>query len=346
MWRVVRYVTLGVLIASSVAGSLADPLDEVRSTSKLQNLDPQKLKGGEIVSSRGPLGTFTRGLYVESCYFIRASTGDVANAMLHWDPTKHRELEVGLFREYRWPAGAEAFSSLSLSAARREDQWLIDRTWQLSNAQQPTELHLAQPEMDSVRAVLSSQPARSAQHRASAASQAWRSILQGRSEAIAAGGLAAVTTYSAVDAKIAAQSEFRELLKLNPAIASRFASLCGSKPFTVSGTAPDETVPYWESSQVRGHTGLHNGVLCGRKGPGSWQFIDLTYYTSDTYFMSMSLYEMWPLDDGTLVWQIDFVSAPFHSITSGIERVFAGREMLKESAQWIQLFRADVEQHR
>ena len=61
---------------------------------------------------------------------------------------------------------------------------------------------------------------------------------------------------------------------------------------------------------------------------------------------SVSFYEMLPQDDGTVVWQIDFASAPFRSFTGGLDRVFAGNEMAKESVLIAKLFRADVEKNQ
>ena len=322
------------------------PLEELQSASQLGALDLPKLKRGEIVSARGALGRFVRGVHTESCYFVRAPVAGVADALLHSDPTRHPELEVSEFREYRWPAGADVFAPLSLSAARREDRWLIDRTWELANASAPGELHLASNEIASLRSELAAQPAKSPEQRAARATELWRKILHARSVAIEAGGLGAIPTYGNGDLRLAAKPEFQELAKSAPGVAARFAPLTASKPFDTTGAAPDETVGYWEAAQVRGHTGLHNGLLCARKDARSWQIIDLSYYTSDTYFMSMTWFELWPLDDGTLVWQIDFVSAPFHRLTNRIERTFAGTTLLKEAEQWIRLFRRDVEQRR
>jgi hypothetical protein len=327
-----------VLAVRAVAGS---PLDEIRSASRLENLDLQRLKRGDVVNARGPLGGFQRGVYTESCYFVRAPITAVASAIEHWDPTRHRDLEVSAFREYSLPSQADVFNSLTLNSSRREDRWLIDKTADLANASAASELHLTSAEIASVRSSLGKSPA--AAQRDAKASEIWCKILHERSDALANGGLAGLPSYRSADAQISARSEFASLLKLAPAVAARFAPITNCRPFSVGGSSPDVTVAYWEASQVRGHTGLHSGVLCARKAADSWQVIDVTYYTSDTYFMSASLYEMWPLDEGTIVWQTDFVSAPFGAISSGIERVFGGREMLKESEEWIRLFRGDIE---
>ena len=319
----------------------AGPLDEVRAASSIQNLDLEKLRGGEIANARGPLGDFARGVYVESCYFLRAPPPVVIAAMQKWDPTRHRELEVSAFRDYALPSTPAVFNSLILNSGRPQDRWLIDKTFELAKAGE-TELHLNAGDMALVRSSLG-QESQSSGHGDAKVSEVWRTILHRRSEALGTGGLAAVPSYRAADTEIAARAEFEALLKMAPAIAARFASLTNGRPFSAAGLAPDSTNMYWEASLVRGHTGLHNGVLCTRKNANSWQAVDLSYYVSDTYILSMTLYEIWPSDRGTLLWQIDFVSAPFHNFGNAVERTFAGRELLKEAAQWIRLFRSDLE---
>ena len=154
----------------------------------------------------------------------------------------------------------------------------------------------------------------------------WRKVLRSRNDGLANGALAAVPSYSADGVEIAAQPEFEALLQQAPAIAAHFRALVNGAPFKSGSSAGVEIVPYWQAARARGHTNLHGAFFVGRKGASSWQLVDCTYYVSDTYFMSFTLYELFPQDNGTLVWQIDFASAPFRSFTGGLDRLFAGGE--------------------
>lgn len=299
-----------------------------------------------MVGTRGPLGNFPRGVYAESAFFVHAVPAVVTPRLLHWDPTKHKQSDVQLFREYGWPASAGAWAPLALNSQRGADRWLIDRTSQLvtENAA-PADLHLTEQDVGSFRAAAGDLSKISATERDRRVSEFWRQILRTRDGAVASGGLPAVPFYSAGDVRIGVASEIESLVKMAPAIATRFNSLLKTAPFTRGGNIGGaETVPYWEASQVRGHTALRAGFLVSRKTASGWQLADCTYFTSDTYFCAIALYELWPVGNGTLVWQIDFASAPFRSFTGGVDRVFAGREMLKETAQTAKLFRADLEQ--
>jgi len=155
--------------------------------------------------------------------------------------------------------------------------------------------------------------------------------------------LNALPRFQAGKIDISIRNEFDSLMKMAPKIASHFQPLIAAKPFVQGGNSPDEIVPYWQESIVQGHTSLHAGFLAALKRSTSWQVADCTYFVSDTYYMSVSLYELVPIENGTLVWQIDFISAPFRSYLGGTDRFFAGKEMIKGAAKSIRLFRADIE---
>ncbi len=312
-------------------------LEQIRSLSSLPALDRAKLEAGEILSARGPLGNFTRGVYAESCYFVHAPVEVVGEKLLHWNPAKHAQLEIRTMREYRWPAAPNVWEPLRFDA-RDEDRWLIDRTAQLANGTGTSDLHLTAAEM----AMFTDEP----QTRGTVAiADFWRKILRARDQSIFSGGLEAVPAYAAGSVQIKARTEFESLLKMAPKIAARFSDFTSRAPFVSGARMPDELLPYWEAALVRSHTNLHAGFIAARKAP-SWQLADCSYYVSDTYFFSVTFYELISHGNGTVVWQIDFASAPFRSFTGGLDRVVASKQMIKETGQTARLFRGDVEQGR
>lgn len=326
----------------------ASALDQIRPASNLPEIDLRQIEQGDVAGNRGPLGNFNRGVYAESVYFIHASVATVGEKMLHWNSARHPELEIKTLREYRWPAPASAWDSLTLTSAQRDDRWLLERTAQLAlTAGSPTDLHVTRAEIASFRDRTHQAGNRSATEPRDATVNAfWRKLLRDRNNALVSGGLAGLPAYSASGVRIDTRAEFNNLLKLAPAIAGRFRALTGGSPFVAeAASAGLEIVPYWEASLARGHTNLKAAFLVAHKGSPSWQIADCTYYTSDTYFMSVTLYELWPRDKGTIVWQTDFASAPFRSFTGGLDRVFAGNQMVKETEQTAKLFRADVEKN-
>jgi hypothetical protein len=327
----------GVLTISPLGAAFAaSPIDQIRSASRLSALDLEKLKHGEIAGVRGPLGSFPRGVYVESCFFVRTPMPTVGETLLHWDTSKHPEFEISLLREYNWPAPANTFDSLTVSSKHATDKWLIDHTWLTLTSGKPGELFVTANEAAAAR-LTGAPPNRDAK-----VSEFWKKILASRDKALASGGLNALPHFSASYLDMSIRAELDGLMKLAPKVAAHFQPLLSAGPFAGDGNPADVMVPYWQQNLVRGHTTVHTGFLCAQKMK-SWQLADCTYFTSDTYFMSITLYELFPVENGTLVWQIDFVSAPFRSYLGGADRFFAGKEMVKESAKAIQLFRRDVE---
>lgn len=333
-----HFLGCGIAVLTLAAPAFAaGPLERIRSASKLPELSLDALKRGEIVGARGQLGDFSTGVYAEACFFVRAPFETVGEKLMHWDTSKHRELEVSILREYRWPAPLNTFDALTLSSARKEDRWLIERTWQATSSGDADGLHITSGEAADFRnAARSVSPA----ERDKKVSEFWRKILGARNEAVASTGFKGLPRFSTSNIDIS--TEFKGLMKLAPAIFSHFEPLLSTKPF--NGKSSEEIAPYWQQTLVRGHTTIHSGFLSSLKRSASWQVADCTYFTSDTYFMSLTLYELFPIENGTLVWQINFVSAPFRSYLGGTDRFIASNQMVKETAETIRLFRSDVEQ--
>ena len=62
--------------------------------------------------------------------------------------------------------------------------------------------------------------------------------------------------------------------------------------------------------------------------------------------MALDLFQLWPVDGGTLVWQVGFVSAPFRTYLGGLDRFIAGKLMMQETLDTIIAFRSDIEKGR
>ena len=323
------------LAAAAAAATPApgEPLDKLRSLSQLRNVDLARLKNGEIVSTRCPLGDFPRGIHIECCYFIHAPMNVVGHALVHWDPIPHKELVVRVYREFSLPSGPDVFQTLRLNPTVAEDKWLLEETARVSQGQPTGDLHLTTEEA----ALL--------QQKSMGPSEAWREILRRRCEALAHGGLAAVAPYG-IDDSISPGSEFRGLLTLAPKVARHFRPITGAQPAVSTGEPATDAVGYWEALNVRNHTTLQLGFFAGRQESDSWQLIGCAYYPSDTYFMALNLFQLWPVDGGTLVWQAGFASVPFRSYLGGIDRFVAGKLMMRETHNTIDAFRTDIENRR
>lgn len=324
---------LAFLAAAFLAGTAGaeTPLEALKAASLLPPLDLAKLKKGEIVVERGPVGDFSRGVHLQSCYFIRAPMSVVGDAFLHWNPREHRDLDVHLYREFTLPGSRDDFKTLRLDPGLPDDKWLLEQTARVAQGAAPDALHLTTEE-----AVLLRQKAPDA---------AWQELLLDRSNALARGGLAALAPYRTGQG-ISPDSEFRGLLTLAPKAAQHFQPVLAASPLAANGKPANETVAYWEAARVRDHTTLQLGFFVAQKKADSWQLVDCVYYPSDTYYMALDLFQLWPVEGGTLVWQVGFVSAPFRSYLGGVDRFVAGKLMTEQTLETIKAFRADVERRR
>ncbi|MGB8340191.1 MAG: hypothetical protein WCE51_01265 [Chthoniobacterales bacterium] len=326
--------TLGGLLLATALGTplQAGPFEELRSDAQLsQRVDLARLKNGQIICTRGALGAFSRGISLQSCYFIRAPMQKVGDALLHWDPPKHKELEIHSYHEYSLPGTAAVFAKLRLDPGLPEDHWLLKQTDRVIQTGEAGDLHLTNKEA-----------ARLAKEK-TPANTAWQEILHRRSDALAQGGLAAVPPYGA-DRSLSPASEFEGLLSLVPQAARHFQPIDAAWPHAAAGRPANELIAYWETPKIRDHHILQLGFFAAQKGPDSWQVVDCVYYPSDTYFMSLNFFQLWPVDGGTLVWHVGLVSAPFRSYLGGIDRYFAGKIMTQATLATIKAFRADLEQ--
>ena len=159
------------------------------------------------------------------------------------------------------------------------------------------------------------------------------------------GGVQGVAPYG-TDAALSPGSEFKGLLSLAPKAAQFFRPITGAKPAVANGHPASEVVAYWDASKVRDHATLQLGFQAAQKSSDSWQVLSCVYYPSDTYFMSLDLYQLWAVEGGTLVWQVGLVSAPFRTYLGGADRFIAGKLMNSETLDTIKTFRASVEKRR
>ena len=317
-------LTLAPLVALG-----AEPLAQLRAVARLTPApDLAKLKSGQIICTRGELGTFPRGISLQSCYFIHASMPAVGNALLHWNPPQHKDLDIRLYQEYALPGNAEVFRRVKLDPGLPEDRWLIQQTDEAARGNHAVPLHLTKSEI----ALLA--------QKQNAPNSGWQEILRSRSEALARGGLSAVAPY---EKGISPGSEFAGLLSLVSKAARHFQPVIGARPLSAAGMPASEAVAYWETTKLQDHTTLQLGVFVAEKEPNSWQLVDCVYYPSDTYYMALDFFQLWPVDGGTLVWQVGLASAPFRTYLGGIDRYFAGRIMTNETLATIRAFRSDLE---
>ena len=177
----------------------------------------------------------------------------------------------------------------------------------------PAELHLTNQEAELLR------------QKSANPSAAWQQILRGRAEALARGGLTAVAPYGG-DNSISPASEFRGLLTLAPKAARHFQSVTKTRPLRPQRRSGQRGGRILGNDQgARSHHVTTRSFRGAERPPtpGSWSTVFTIRRTRISW--PLDLFQLWPVDGGTLVWQVGFASAPFRSYLGGVDRYVAGK---------------------
>ena len=75
---------------------------------------------------------------------------------------------------------------------------------------------------------------------------------------------------------------------------------------------------------------------------GGAQTADVQYYASGGYFALVTLYQMWPVEGGTLVWRGDLIASPALGELRGMERMGSSAAMMKQIKQFVNAFLKDA----
>ena len=148
---------------------------------------------------------------------------EVGNGLLHWDPSRHPEMETRLYLEYSLASPASAFQHVRLSSRVENDRWLLDHTYAVADGGAADDLHLTDAELQLVRHEVPKKGSTSASGREAQANGVWGQILRRRSESLASGGMSAVAPFGSAPG-VSPGSEFRGLLTLNEKATKHFQS--------------------------------------------------------------------------------------------------------------------------
>ncbi|MEP6603647.1 MAG: hypothetical protein ABJB69_06855 [Spartobacteria bacterium] len=297
----------------------ADAAAELASFSVFDKIDIAKLAKGDAKVMHGPPMS-GRYLSVQSVYVAPGSPAQQTQALSQWDPTRHRELKVYLHGDLPSAPTPANFSKLKAS-----DNSSIPK--KLSN-----ELQISKDEAK--------------RFSENAAPAFWSDVLAERAKSFVSGGSAAQAPYDHSGDAIRASEELSGLLKQQDKIRKQFSGLLGA---TGIGRGPGSLTPelYWELLEADGQGVVTLGAMYTRAGGnGTQQAADVLYYASGGYYVSLTLYQMWPVDvDGkasTLVWRGDLLSSASLASLHGVERLGSESAMMKDVAKIISFFRRDT----
>jgi hypothetical protein len=313
----------------------ADPVSEMASFSVFNNVDLAQLARTNVKTAHGPPMNNPRFLSVQSCYVVSRAPASEIQSMRAWNPTSHRELKVFLHADLPGSPTPENFSRLRNAPDNDAVRSLVNKTKKLS-----PDLQVSKEEAK--KFVASNDNAGSVP---APVANFWVNVLSARARAFASGGSAAQAPYDHTGAAIRPNEELNGLLREQGKIRQQFSSFVGSTG--IGRGAGGKPQMYWELLAADNEGVLTLGAAYDRPGAaGSFQAADTLYYASGGYYVTFTLFQLWPVSvegkPSTLVWRGDFVSAAQLATLHGVERLASESAMMKDITKAVTLYRRDT----
>ncbi len=334
-------LSLFFLAAISLGNSVAngDPVSEMASFSVFGTVDLAQLAKTDMKTAHGPPMNNPRFLSVQSCYVVPHPPAQEIQALRKWNPTSHRELKVYLHSDIPGSASPENFARLRNAPDNDAVRSLVDKTKKLAPDLQISkeEAKKFTPSNDNGGSIPPS------------VASFWMNVLSGRARAFGSGGTAAQPPYDHTGQAIRPNEELNGLLREQGKIRQQFSSFLGATG--IGHGAGGKPEMYWELLSADDQGVVTLGAAYNRAGSaGSYQAADTLYYASGSYYVTLTLFQMWPVAvDGkpsTLVWRGDFVSAAQLATLHGVERLASEAAMMKDITKAVTLYRRDTSSGR
>ena len=300
---------MGLWLAWTLHSWAGEPVDTVQRLSGFGQVNVARLLAGEVLTARGALMDFPDGISAQTCFAVAVPAADVAQRLQVWDPTPHPELKVSAFHAVSVPGRPEDFALLQLTAPLKPVRWLVEKT--LATTPAKSALNMSRAEAAGLAAA-------NPQH----VTDSWAKLLAARATAFQQQGWAGVGPYELAGKATSPALQLRGLLGDQSALAAEFAPVL--RQAGLLGHTPDPPpVPfyYWSLFEANHHATLNLGAVYRLADGVRWQVADVEYYVSGDYYTAVTLYEIWPVAGGALVWRVDLFAAPMLEYTKGMERL-------------------------
>jgi hypothetical protein len=326
-------VSLALLCATTIAR--ADAVSEMAGFSVFGNTDLAELARSGSKTMHGP-PMEGRFLSVQSSYVMPGSPAQQVEALRRWNPTRHTELKVFLHGDLPGSPNADNFSRLKNAPNNGPVQSFVSLTQKGGS-----ELQVSKAEAKNLPTGETGGGAMPGP-----VVNFWSALLGARARSFSSGGTASQAPYDHTGENIRSNDELNSLLKQQGQIRKQFAGFLGQ---TGIGRGPGSIPPelYWELLNADDQGVVTLGASYSRAAAnGAWQAADVLYYASGGYYVSLTLYQMWPVNvegkASTLVWRGDMISATSLGSLHGVERLGSESAMTKEISRAITLFRKDM----
>jgi len=314
--------TIAALLAVTIVLPADDAVESLKSWTTFGNVTLGELATGKVATSVNASMNLDRGMSTQALFVVDAPVAKTQQALLEFNATRHPELSV--FQHHVFQGEKDAsFDKLQLDPKTPPSLALI------STMGDAGVMQLSKAEI----ALTPKAPS------AAEAEKFLADILKERWSRFAlTGDMGSVGTFDAA-------SEIRSLLGEEPKVATHFSSLLA--PTKVKGAPGTPRFFYWDLSNVDKKSAVQLGAVYASETSDRKQVLDITWFSSGGYLVSIALYELLPVTlngrEHTLVWQGSLVSATGLAGGLGLKRKIGSRMMLSQVEKWVGIFRQDAE---
>ena len=331
--------TAWACVWSQYAGAqTTDPVAALKSFSDFQQVDPDRLLGGDILTERSSLMRLRTGISTQCCFMVPKPPEETAKRLQEWNPLSHEALGVFRFHSMHAPCEAADFKDLDFKPDKRPVRWLLKAT--LNTTAGDSDLNLSHSETHQLSASLkrNSTPEE--------VSACWVKLLMARAASFQARGFDGMAPYEVSGENVPPAGQLRLMLQEKSGIAREFDPLIQKVRLAGGGASALAPFYYWDMFSSEGYGTLSLGAVYLLPVGDHFQLLDVEYYVSSSYYASATFYEIWPIRMGnkteSLVWRGDLFSAPGLAHTKGVERIAYGAVMLLEIKKSIRAFQDDI----
>lgn len=342
-------ISLLVLSFNPLIGE--SPFPDISGYTLFDKLDTSKLERGDILAERGSYRTFPRGLTVQFAYVIDKPVNEVGRALAFWNPPLTSDSSVLASQIFVNPADGN-FEKLDFDHGDRSITSFLEEM--LKARDRDPEMQLGKDDLEVLKKGLAKLPAGARPDSPEVkkfAQEFWSALIKRKFNAYREKGLSALPGYQLGNVELTVSNELRGLLSESPAVYTRFKNILDNSIILPAGRKPSPaTSYYWQIIKADKTATCVIGVVSTRKTGDKMQVVDSQIYVSNSYFATLTLYELFPVKingkDVTLVWRSDYVSAPLFQYLKGVQQFAAGALMIKSISRSIEEFKKDIESGR
>jgi hypothetical protein len=253
-------------------------------------------------------------------------------------------LKTYTFRALHVPCEPSDFQRLDFKSSERPIRWLLDKT--LAGASAKSELNLTHDECQTL-ASCAQRPADPQK-----VAGCWIKILVDRATKFQQKGTAGVPPYELAGESVSPISQLRTMVLEQPEVVREFTPILRKLELLETEFSPPSLTPfyYWSFFDADHHGTINLGAVYLLGVNDHYQLADIEYYVSGNFYTSITLYEVWPVQEGqrpgALVWRGDYFAAPTLAFTKGTERIAYGALMLQDIKRESRCFQDDLKTHR